>query len=676
MADRDSTAYLLLLRRPSTGARQQAATRLRELGAVVVAQYGDVALEALCTPEQAQAVDDLGLFSAKLRGPMSREHLERLDDEQRRIIGMWNARFAAGYQRTKRDRSLHGRSWGSPDLAAPLPYTAIDPEDFFEVVRQYERETGERLRPEEPDQDQSRRDARDAPFTPDEFTRYEEELRERYDDERVAYDLARLASRLGPEWYEPIGRLPDWIVDRLKDWFFREAACWRMTGEMSVGLVFVESSKSGGPKFTTSERNDLCNEIFSGLNWLASEHPDGNLSWVYDFQFLTINVANGSGDPDEAYWRDPAMGQVNFQGNTYSAAWAGVADYREDMRDAHRSAHAFVIFVTPYANSWHAYASSGRITLANKNNWGGWGRGTVDMITAHEATHLFGSADEYTGSGTPCSACGGVHGCDNIPNGNCGSCADPQQSCVMDQNSRRLCQYTRGQIGWSTLFVELTTADELWAGTDDDVWIDIGDQQFVLDTTDFDDRERGHTEGYAIWAPWLRAADVQRVLIRKSPDGWAGGWKLGRIRVWFGGSLICDRSPNQWLEDDHRWWVGCVTDKTIVTSLRIKVTTGDVAWAGTDDDVALTLAGRTWNLDNPGHDDFERGHTDTFDLDPSSGLRTTDLHSIRIHKTPDGFAGGWRLQGVELFVNGSTIYSNGSINRWLEDDDRTWSASF
>ena len=28
----------------------------------------------------------------------------------------------------------------------------------------------------------------------------------------------------------------------------------------------------------------------------------------------------------------------------------------------------------------------------------------------------------------------------------------------MDQNSRRLCQYTRGQIGWSTLFVELTTA--------------------------------------------------------------------------------------------------------------------------------------------------------------------------------------------------------------------------
>jgi hypothetical protein len=159
-------------------------------------------------------------------------------------------------------------------------------------------------------------------------------------------------------------------------------------------------------------------------------------------------------------------------------------------------------------------------------------------------------------------------------------------------------------------------------------------------------RERGHTEGYAIWAPWLRAGDVQRVLIRKSPDGWAGGWKLGRIRVWFGRALICDRSPNQWLEDERRWWVGCVNDKTIVTSLRIKVTTGDVAWAGTDDDVVLTLAGRNWNLDNPGHDDFERGHTDTFDLDPSSGLRTTDLHSIRIHKSPDGFAGGWRLQGV------------------------------
>ena len=74
----------------------------------------------------------------------------------------------------------------------------------------------------------------------------------------------------------------------------------------------------------------------------------------------------------------------------------------------------------------------------------------------------------------------------------------------MNGNSQRLCGYTRGQIGWSDIFVELRTADEAWAGTDDDVWIDIGDHAFVLDTVDHDDRERDNIEGYPIWAPWLR----------------------------------------------------------------------------------------------------------------------------------------------------------------------------
>jgi len=113
-----------------------------------------------------------------------------------------------------------------------------------------------------------------------------------------------------------------------------------------------------------------------------------------------------------------------------------------------------------------------------------------------------------------------------------------------------------------------------------------------------------------------------------------------------------------------------------VNRLEAKVTTADVSWAGTDDDVTLTLAGRNWNLDNEGHDDFERGHTDTFQLDPGTGLHLSDLHSVRIHKSPDGFAGGWKLKGLELVANGNTIYSNQSISRWLEDDDRTWSASF
>lgn len=669
----ERTSSLLLLRNPSTAARQEAVRQLREMGVAVVAQFGGVAIEVLATRDQAEAIATLGMFASRLRGPMKTEHLEKLSAEQRQIVAIWNARFAPSYRKLKDDDTNVGKAWSDEDRREPLPYTAIGPEAFIELVRKYEERTKKKLLPPEP---RTKKGKPQRPMSADDFRKFEKRLADAYKNPTLAYHLARLLQRLDRRYESVLLRLPPELLQEIFELFFAEAGCWRMTGEMSVGIVFVESSRSGGPKFSNSERTDICNEILGGHSWLTSEHPEGNLSWVYDIQMIKIDVANGSGDPQEDYWRDPAMGLVNYNGNTYAAAWSGIADYREDMRVANRSAHAFVIFVTPYANSWYAYASSGRITLANKDNWAGWGRGTIDMITAHETSHLFGSSDEYTGSGTPCSSCDTLHGCAQIPNGNCGACAHPRQDCVMDRNSRRLCAYTRGQIGWATLFVETTTADETWAGTDDTVWIDIGDRQFELDTANHDDRERGNREGYAIWSPDLRRADIKRVLIRKSPDGFAGGWKLKRVRVWFGGSLICDQNNiNRWLEDDHRWWVGCINDRSLVSSLTVKITTADVSWAGTDDDVTVTLAGRSWNLDNESHDDFERGDTNTFALDPQTSFYSSDIHSVRIHKSPDGFAGGWKLKGVEVIVNGTSIYNNQSINRWLEDDDRTWSAS-
>ena len=669
----ERTSSLLLLRNPSTAARQEAVRQLREMGVAVVAQFGGVAIEVLATRDQAEAIANLGMFASRLRGPMKTEHLEKLSAEQRQIVTIWNARFAPSYRKLKDDDTNVGKAWSDEDRREPLPYTAIGPEAFIELVGKYEERTKKKLLPPEP---RTTKGKPQRPMSADDFRKFEKRLADAYKNPTLAYHLARLLQRLDRRYESVLLRLPPELLQEIFELFFAEAGCWRMTGEMSVGIVFVESSRSGGPKFSNSERTDICNEILGGHSWLTSEHPEGNLSWVYDIQMIKIDVANGSGDPQEDYWRDPAMGLVNYNGNTYAAAWSGIADYREDMRVANRSAHAFVIFVTPYANSWYAYASSGRITLANKDNWAGWGRGTIDMITAHETSHLFGSSDEYTGSGTPCSSCDTLHGCAQIPNGNCGACAHPRQDCVMDRNSRRLCAYTRGQIGWATLFVETTTADETWAGTDDTVWVDIGDRQFELDTANHDDRERGNREGYAIWSPDLRRADIKRVLIRKSPDGFAGGWKLKRVRVWFGGSLICDQNNiNRWLEDDHRWWVGCINDRSLVSSLTVKITTADVSWAGTDDDVTVTLAGRSWNLDNESHDDFERGDTNTFALDPQTSFYSSDIHSVRIHKSPDGFAGGWKLKGVEVIVNGTSIYNNQSINRWLEDDDRTWSAS-
>jgi hypothetical protein len=677
MAVQPKRSYLFLLETPSLDARLHAAERLREMGLDVVAQFGSVAIEAKATEAELDATADLKLFSARLKGPMAGEHFDRLSEEQKRILTLWNVRFTSGYRKLNQDRGHDGKPWNAEGMEPPAGGSVIDPEDFFEFVEAWERRHEQRLGEVAADRETSPAKREPDPMAAREFADFERRLAEAYKDPTIGYHLARLGYRLDPAWRERLLRLPVGFLDELFDRFFGEAACWELTGEMSVGVVFVESSKQGGPKFSANERDEITQEILDGHSLLTAAHPTGNLSWVYDFQFVKIDVANGTGDPKEPYWRNPAMAEVAYDGHTYAAEWGSVAEYREHMRQANRSAHALVIFVTRYRTYWHAYASSGRVTLCDRNDWGGWGMSNLDRTTAHETCHLFGAADEYTGNGTPCTTCASVHGCDKIPNGNCGKCASPQQDCMMGGNHRRICNYTRGQIGWSTLFVETRTGDVAWAGTDDTVWVDIGDRTFELDTPNHNDRERNNTEGYAIWAPELRRSDVKRILIRKSPDGAAGGWRLRRVRAWFEGELVCEANAiDRWLEDDHRVWVGCIADEKLVNTLRVKISTADVGWAGTDDDVTLTLAGRSWDLDNSGHNDFERGHTDTFDLDPGTGFYRSSINSVRIHKSSDGVAGGWKLKGVQVIVNGDTIFNDQSINKWLEDDHRTWSVSF
>lgn len=671
--------YIFLLSRPNVDSVKIASEFLRELGVKVLNQQAHVALIAKATTNQVEAASRTGLFLSISKEAIETDLAEKLSPEQGEVIRLWNTTKSQEYYETRADRTQQGISWGDRDKDPHPPHSQYEPEEFKKRLLVH-------LGLEEKELYKKYGDQKPLVLEGKKFIEYERELAKLYDDPTIAYHLARIVYYLEPQ-YTWIAK--DLTKEFLKDFFHVpgqvvipapvEPACWKMENEISVGVVFVESSQAGGPTFSTNERNILQAEIMDGLDWLADEASTlANLTWVYDWQFVTINVANGTNTSNEDYWRNPAMGQVTFRGNTYSDDWAGVSDYREAMRLFNRSSHAIVIFVTPYATRWHAYASSGRVTLANRNNWGGWGINVIDAITAHEVCHLFGASDEYTGSGTPCSSCNTIHGCYNIPNGNCGSCARPQQACIMDANSKRLCAYTQGHIGWADLFVELTTADVMWAGTDDSVWLDIGDRPFILDTPNHNDRERNNVEGYALNYTGLDKNDIKRVGIRKSSDGFAGGWKLKRVRSWLKGELICDANNiNQWLEDEYRWWActSCGSSSDIINRLQVKVTTANVMWAGTDDDVSIHCGGRSWNLDNPWHNDFERGNTDTFDLDPSISLYQSMLHSIRIHKSPDGFAGGWKLKGLQIYADGVRIYNNQNINKWLEDNNRDWYGS-
>jgi hypothetical protein len=116
-----------------------------------------------------------------------------------------------------------------------------------------------------------------------------------------------------------------------------------------------------------------------------------------------------------------------------------------------------------------------------------------------------------------------------------------------------------------------------------------------------------------------------------------------------------------------------------VESIEVEVKTGNVRLAGTDDDVYVTL-GRNlrFPLDKRLYNDFERGDRDNYsvpiDAAVRAGMRVGDITRVGIEKSRDGIAGGWRLAGVKVRVNGRLLYDNQHVDRWLEGGKRTWIA--
>lgn len=116
-----------------------------------------------------------------------------------------------------------------------------------------------------------------------------------------------------------------------------------------------------------------------------------------------------------------------------------------------------------------------------------------------------------------------------------------------------------------------------------------------------------------------------------------------------------------------------------VESIEVEVRTADKLWAGTDDPIFLRLSNNLrFNLDRRLSNDFERGdrHTYSIPIDDAvrDGLRVGDINRVSLEKGPDRLAGGWKLGGVKLRVNGEVAYDNQRIDRWLENDNRTWTA--
>lgn len=217
-----------------------------------------------------------------------------------------------------------------------------------------------------------------------------------------------------------------------------------LVGSVAVGLVLV-SRDSGDESMSEDEQTTVVQQTQQGLDFLANAEPQANVSFVYDIQPITVDVApgpvdgvSGAYERYERPWRDAALAEMG-----YAAGREGYRQYVDSLRSDMETDWAFVAFFTKYAVNHFAYAIWEKVVMHYDND--GWGANNIHRVLAHEACHIFGAADEYGGC-----QCGSLHGHLQAPNNNCVNCFPPgaQVDCLMNQNTLTMCPFSRRQIGW------------------------------------------------------------------------------------------------------------------------------------------------------------------------------------------------------------------------------------
>lgn len=118
-----------------------------------------------------------------------------------------------------------------------------------------------------------------------------------------------------------------------------------------------------------------------------------------------------------------------------------------------------------------------------------------------------------------------------------------------------------------------------------------------------------------------------------------------------------------------------------VRDITVRIRTSSARWSGTDDSMYLRIsADQRFELDKALYNDFENGDNDTYsvpiDTATRSGLSLKDIRYLQIEKASDGAAGGYKLRDVEIWVNGRQFVLQNNIEKWLEDNKRTWRAPY
>ncbi len=254
-----------------------------------------------------------------------------------------------------------------------------------------------------------------------------------------------------------------------------------LIGSVSVGIFLMESNgkiDSNIEDWTPAEEANVISEIYTGLNWMASQEPKAGVSWTYDIHYKSPTsyepiTRPAKGSNGHFLWVDETFLNLGY---LVAGTWDKVYDYLNDLRTNQGTDWAYAIFVADdtndadkrFADGYTAFAyNRGPFLIMNYGN-GGWNIENMDKVTAHESHHIFGASDEYCSPGYSCCSCTDADNYLGIPNsyceagcegnndcgpsqnndGSCGCSACYTSDCIMDADAWCQTPSTRAQLGW------------------------------------------------------------------------------------------------------------------------------------------------------------------------------------------------------------------------------------
>lgn len=242
-----------------------------------------------------------------------------------------------------------------------------------------------------------------------------------------------------------------------------------LLGDISVAVIFVESDGSIDPQTENWSvgREALCvSEIINGLNWVANQNLNANLSFTYHFYYGRTNPNAQTGyEPiereyiDDDLWQNEIMGKLGYTGGNIFRQRAFINDLIEND-DTHWGIVVWVVdsdndldgYFAPNpltGEKRFAYAAIGGPYIVMTYDNDDWGISNMDAVLAHEIQHSFYAMDEYYAQQVPCTAHRGYLDVEN-QNSEYGSCL-LNVSCIMRSeylSGTQICTYSAGQIGW------------------------------------------------------------------------------------------------------------------------------------------------------------------------------------------------------------------------------------